>query len=270
MEKPDEIMAVVRAAILRSEHVAKTQKEVDGLYRLVEFRDAQMAWQSLFDKEMLDNRISEGQNFESVAWCIGRVAAQALIDPNLRKTGAEISAEAKEAARLAARLAELIAGNMFLVPSLPDLWKNIEIAAFERIIRGVTLSLGSRNERKFAPDIETELDVQQASMSTECKGLTTDQALEILYRFQILDGQFENQLRRFSEFADASKNIIPILPRPNHEHADKQHFALGICGNFEYFFGSPCIDVATSFVSAVFDFQAEYETVKKWWQRRSK
>ncbi len=139
----------------------------------------------------------------------------------------------------------------------------IECASLDRIHRGIVFSSGS-----FSEEVEAQLDALQARDFPDFKDMTTRQAGMNLDSDLYRRNNFVDRLRRFSELADESSSRSPLIARPNSKSFNQHNYALVVCETLHMAYGSPCIEVAATLTSAVFDEVIDADTVKKWWQRR--
>jgi hypothetical protein len=263
-------LATVERAVFSWLYLAKKQKDVDALDRLVNREDARFAWLELSRKPLLKQDYQdEPVGFWEVATFIGRDAAVAHLEPSEKRTQEKIQSAAKKAADMAEKLCRIIKDNATLRNTGTSLMSPDLRAAHSRISRGVISQSGrGKGDRWFPPDIEKELDQLQARDYPEFAGMTTSEAYRRLGWVGHSDDDFLEQLQNFAKLARESSSLGPIVPRPKGNNADAHAFALGVCATMDHFYGSPNLPIVTAFVTVVFDREVNEGTIKQWWQRK--
>lgn len=262
MRNDKAILAIVSEEALQWQHLARCQNDIDALQRLIDREGALDAWRKIGAK-------SQGDSFREIVSFIARDAVTAHLDHCDKKTKTEIEEAAAEAVSVALRLVLLIESNRTLQGFREDeILDPLELASMERIRIGLLgLALRPRENRDswFGDEIEEGLDARQAP---QYKGLTTPGAYRVVSGHRMHDHLLQH-LRNFSAFAQRSKELTPIVPKPGGKNAAMQAYGLSVCGTLNHFFGSPNNDIAASLVGAVFDTdKVNEETVKGWWKRR--
>lgn len=243
--------------------LARTDKDLEALQRLVDHPAAQNAWERLALK-------LGGDDLRMAISLIARDAVNAHLGHCDEKTKKEIQDAAMDAARLAERLAVLIESNRTLqMAREEDILDPLEVASLARL-RGGLLSvavLSKSTEQWFGPEIENELDVMQAVNFPDLQHLKTSDAYRVFSGRQAL-GAFVLHLKNFAKFARKSKQFQPVVPKPKGKNAALQACSLSVCGALEHVCGSPNDDIAADLVSAVFNTIVDPGLVKKWRQRQ--
>lgn len=252
---------------MRWDYLARSQDDIEALRRLASDDNAVRSWRKLMTET------PRRETLYSVARTIGRAAVCARLTPDQKKTKSNIEDAAEEAVALSKRLVALIESNASLRNRGEDLLPLPERAALERIGRGLISQAVDKHriqqtENIFSDDIERLLDELQVRDFPGCAGMTSMDAYLVVGRMQFHDDFFIGMLQRFSELAQESSALTPIVPRPNKANTDVQAFSLSCCCSLVYHYDSPHCDVVAGFASAVFNQVVDTELVKKWWFRR--
>lgn len=255
------VAELVRDDLMQLDYMCCSPLSFEALRRLAFRADALAAWTKLRALSCVDGR----WNFSSVVYWVGRDAVACFDAPTDTRTASEIRRATERASKLAEELASLIEKNNELQFIDHLLMPTVEEAALDRLTRGIVLS-----GAVFSEEIEKKLDVHQARDFPDFKGMTTRQATnEIDYGYAHRNG-FLHRLKMFSSRAKNLPSYPLPLSRPNAKSAKQHNYALTVCSLFDTVYRSPRIEIAAALTSAVFDEVIDADTVKKWWQRKSK
>jgi hypothetical protein len=276
---------IAERAVLSWQYLADTQQDHDALTRLVRQQDAILAWRKLKLK------ISQQVSFYATASSIGRAAVCAHLSQVEKLSIQDNRESSTEAAHLAEKLCRLIDFNSNLHPSQGSIQPPLQQAALDRILGGLLAQpITTKNDISFSEEIELELDrcaqTKREEENDPIYGKETARMIEmgIIHRlpevstsdaYKILSGfwatpadDLKERLQLFATQARRAAEFEPIVPRPNSENTDQHVFALSVCSILNRSCGTPNYEIATAFISAVFDKDVATDTIKKWWQRR--
>lgn len=256
------LLEIVNEEALKWRYLARSQNDIDALRRLVERDSALSAWRKIYAK-------AHGDDFRVIASMIARGTVNAHLSRCDLKKKAEIEEAGAEAASVARRLVLLIESNKTLQGFHEDeILDPLELASMERIRMGLlSLALLPRENHEgwFGEKIEEDLDARQAP---QFKGLTTSLAYRVVSGHSVHE-QLLQHLRNFAAFAERSKELGPVVPKPQGLTAAAHAYGLSVCGTLAHYLGSPRNAVVAGLVCAVFDTdEVTEETVKGWWKRR--